>query len=602
VSERPVLAPAVELVGEMLGSGFVDRQWLIKRDGRFIQVSELLYRIAEQADGQRTLDEIAGRVMDATDWMVHTEDVRRLVETRLMPLGVLVDPEGPVVRPDERGAHSPLQINLRKRILSSGVLEPITAALSFLYAPPVVIPVLILICIGHGWLYLVHGVQRSMEAVIYSPWLVLVLVPLIIVSGVFHELGHATALRYGGGKPRGMGVGFYLVYPTFYTDTTDAYRLPRAARVRTDLGGFYFHLIFGLGVIALYLFSGQDFLLLLLLLIDLDILFEFLPHVRLDGYWVLADLTGIPDFLSQTGPFIQSLLPTADSGRTKLPPLKPWVKAVFVGYVMLAVPVITLLLFLLVAFAPGRVAAIWDSSQNQAMAFSHARMSHDFLGLALSALQLFILLLLMLGLTYVLYRVGTSCLRTAWKWSSPTPVRRVAGALGTTAAFAMLAWLWAPQLPNTVWAWAAPAGPPGTQSFEVTERSHVQPPVLYAQVPPVGGNHAPIWQNCGHYDAPIPNETAVHSLEHGAVWVTYRPHLSSEEVDSLANIARRQSHVLVSPFPDLPTPVIASAWGRQLRLDSATDPRLEQFIRDFRLSRQAPEAGEPCTGRVGQPT
>jgi hypothetical protein len=117
----------------------------------------------------------------------------------------------------------------------------------------------------------------------------------------------------------------------------------------------------------------------------------------------------------------------------------------------------------------------------------------------------------------------------------------------------------------------------------------------------VGGNHAPLWQNCGFYDAPIASENAVHSLEHGAVWITYQPDLAPEQVDLLRRLARRQTYVLVSPYPNLPAPVVASAWGHQLGLNSADDPRLNQFVRAFRLGPQAPEREGPCTGGAGAP-
>ncbi len=91
------------------------------------------------------------------------------------------------------------------------------------------------------------------------------------------------------------------------------------------------------------------------------------------------------------------------------------------------------------------------------------------------------------------------------------------------------------------------------------------------------------------------------SLEHGTVWITYWPDLPVEQVDVLRGLTQGQTHVLVSPLPDLPAPVVASAWERQLRLDSAEDPRLQQFVRTFQHGSQAPEVGGPCTGGVGQP-
>jgi Protein of unknown function (DUF3105) len=163
-------------------------------------------------------------------------------------------------------------------------------------------------------------------------------------------------------------------------------------------------------------------------------------------------------------------------------------------------------------------------------------------------------------------------------------------------AIARAPFLWDPELP-----FGSEPVPAGVQSFAVTERLHVEGPVSYPQTPPVGGNHAPIWQNCGFYDTPIPNESAVHSLEHSAVWITYQPDLPDEEVDALRQLAHRQPYVLVSPFPDLPAPIVASAWGYQVALESSDDPRLSEFVRAFRLGSQAPERGAPCTRGIGAP-
>lgn len=149
-----------------------------------------------------------------------------------------------------------------------------------------------------------------------------------------------------------MGAGFYLVYPVLYTDTTDAYRFGRWAKVRTGLGGFYFHLIFALGLVGLYATTGQEFLLLAVLMIDMGIVYQCMPFVRFDGYWALADLTGIPDFFSQMGAFLRSVLPLKRWQGAKLPDLKPWVKAVFTLYIVTTIPILALLLFSLVTRLP----------------------------------------------------------------------------------------------------------------------------------------------------------------------------------------------------------------------------------------------------------
>ena len=140
----------------------------------------------------------------------------------------------------------------------------------------------------------------------------------------------------------------------------------------------------------------------------------------------------------------------------------------------------------------------------------------------------------------------------------------------------------------------------GLQRFSV-QGGHTNQTVNYPEVPPVGGIHNPAWQNCGVYTQPVTNENAVHSLEHGAVWITYQPDLPAEEVARLQTLTRQSGYRLLSPYPDLPSPIVASAWGYQIQLEQADDPRLAQFIRSFEQSPQAPEPGASCAGGVGQP-
>lgn len=151
-----------------------------------------------------------------------------------------------------------------------------------------------------------------------------------------------------------------------------------------------------------------------------------------------------------------------------------------------------------------------------------------------------------------------------------------------------------------VWVRQIPVPPPGVQTFEGLSREHVSGPVSYPQTPPVGGDHAPQWQNCGFYSSRIPNENAVHSLEHGAVWITYRPDLQPSQVNRIRQLAVGQNYVLASPYPDLPSPVVVSAWGRQLSLESAEDTKLDQFIAAFKQAQTAPERAS-CAGGVGRP-
>lgn len=142
--------------------------------------------------------------------------------------------------------------------------------------------------------------------------------------------------------------------------------------------------------------------------------------------------------------------------------------------------------------------------------------------------------------------------------------------------------------------------PDGVQTVTGLARDHVAGTVDYKQTPPVGGPHSSTPLTCGIYTSPVPNENAVHSLEHGAVWITYQPDLPAAQVSTLDAAAKGQPYVIVSPFAGDPTPVVASAWGVQLRLPSASDPRLAQFIAYYAQGPQTPEPGAPCTG-VGNP-
>jgi Protein of unknown function (DUF3105) len=139
------------------------------------------------------------------------------------------------------------------------------------------------------------------------------------------------------------------------------------------------------------------------------------------------------------------------------------------------------------------------------------------------------------------------------------------------------------------------------QTYTGLSQTQVSTPVHYPQTPPVGGKHSPVPLHCGIYTVPVPNENAVHSMEHGAVWITYRPTLPPSAVKVLHDAARGKPYVVLSPYPGLPAPVVASAWGTQLKLDSGTDPRLADFITTYQQGPQTPEPGAACSGGVGTP-
>jgi hypothetical protein len=141
----------------------------------------------------------------------------------------------------------------------------------------------------------------------------------------------------------------------------------------------------------------------------------------------------------------------------------------------------------------------------------------------------------------------------------------------------------------------------GLQTFGSPERGHTSSPVTYPQTPPVGGAHSSSWQNCGIYDTPVPNELGVHSMEHGAVWITYQPDLPAESVAQLRALIRGRGYGLLSPYEGLPQPIYASAWGVQISTSDPADPRLNQFIARYMQGPQTPEPGAVCTNGLGVP-
>lgn len=146
-----------------------------------------------------------------------------------------------------------------------------------------------------------------------------------------------------------------------------------------------------------------------------------------------------------------------------------------------------------------------------------------------------------------------------------------------------------------------PEDPPeGVQTFPATSNGNFEGPLSYEQDPPTNGDHSPGWQKCGFYSSPIENERAVHSMDHGAVWITYQPNLPQDQIEALRSLAR-EDYVLVSPYPSLRAPVIATAWRNQLELEGTDDPRLRQFVDQFRVSETAPRSGNGCENGGGEP-
>src|SRR5215218_7269482 len=357
--ESLMLADGVELIGEYAGSGFREAPLLARRaDGQMIQLSRLLYLIAGAADGRRDADTVAAIVSEHQGRNISGRSVRHLVERKLRPLGVLALADG--TTPELPKREPVMALRHRRALVPTGVVNAVAACFTWLHFPVVQLAVVLALAGLDAWLFGIHGLAGGMRAALYNPTLLLGVLLSLVAATAFHEVGHASACRYAGGRPGVMGVGLYLVWPAFYCDVTDAYRLDRPGRLRTDLGGVYFNAIFALLAGAVFFHTGEEAVLLAAVVQHIILLQQLLPLMRFDGYYVLTDLTGVPDILSRIKPIFRSLI----RGRRHEPrvaELKPWVRVAVTLYLLLLIPTLTLLVVWMTMSFPRTFATAYDS-------------------------------------------------------------------------------------------------------------------------------------------------------------------------------------------------------------------------------------------------
>jgi putative peptide zinc metalloprotease protein len=436
-------AEGVQLLGETAGSGYRQPPSLARRaDGQTIQLTPLLHLVLSHIDGTRTVDEVADRVSEAYGRTVTADNVRTLVDRQLRPAGLLVRPDGS--QPEVRKSDPLLGLRFRYAVTDPERTRRLTEPFARLFHP-VVVTVVLAAFLGVCWWVLVEqGLASATFEAFDKPGLLLLVFVVTVLSAGFHEFGHAAAARRGGATPGKMGAGVYLVWPAFYTDVTDSYRLGKGGRIRTDLGGLYFNAIVAVAVAGLWWVTGYDALLLVVATQILQMVRQLLPLVRFDGYHVLADLTGVPDLFQRIGPTLVGLLPWR-WGDPKSTVLKPWARAVVSLWVLIVVPVLAFSLFVIVIALPRLLGTAWANLGKQAGLIDRAWLDGDLLEVGARVLAVVALAFPVLAIGVVLARLVHRILTTIWRRTTGKPLRRALAGLVAVVVIAGLAWAWWPR-------------------------------------------------------------------------------------------------------------------------------------------------------------
>ena len=442
VADIPARPDGLELIGEMGGSGYRTPPSLVRRqDGQTLQLTPLLFAVLEAVDGRRDYAEIARVASAETGREVTASDVQALVDRQLRPRGLVLGADGstpPLARSD------PLTgLKFKLAVTDPALTRRLTAPFAALFHWWIWLPVLVAFGLVSWWLLMERGLASATYQAFAKPDLLLLVLAVTILSAGFHEFGHAAAARRGGAQPGAMGAGLYLLWPAFYTDVTDTYRLGRSARLRTDLGGLYFNAIVAVLIAAVWWVSGWDALLLVVAAQILQMVRQLAPLVRFDGYHVLADLTGVPDLFSRIGPILASFWPTR-WGDPRVAGLKWWARLVVTAWVIVVVPVLVFCLLALVLVAPRLVGTALESigrEWTQAAVHWNAGEYLDGVGAGLAMVAV---ALPILAMAIIVGRVASKGVTTLWRRTAGRPFRRAGAGTLVIALAAALAFAWWP--------------------------------------------------------------------------------------------------------------------------------------------------------------
>jgi putative peptide zinc metalloprotease protein len=407
-----VRAPDVSLLGVYDGSGYENGRFLVQRgDGQLVQLTPYLYGLLELVETPAAIDDIAAVWTTKLGTDVSTTDVTTLAD-RLTDAGLLLadDDTAPPIEQavpleDQKRVNPILTLGLRRTVLPPRAVNVLARPMRHAFHPPAIVAVLLAVVISDLWAAangsLVDGLLQAISAPLTASLLILA----VFASGIVHEFGHAAGCIYGGGRPGRIGIGVYVIYPAFFTDVTDVYRLPRRARIRTDLGGVYFTSFAILATVGAFALTGWSPLLLLLVALHVTAAEQFLPFIRQDGYFLLGDVAGIPDLFARLGPVLRSAIP----GRPVHPAvadMRRSTRRIMTVWVLMVVPFLAVNIALALYLAPHAIQGAFKSVHTHVSALHDAVSPFDFGALLYHGLSLMLLTLSVAGVGILLIRIG----------------------------------------------------------------------------------------------------------------------------------------------------------------------------------------------------
>ena len=368
--------------------------------------------------------------------------VATLIDEHLRPLGLLRLEDGS--EPALKKSNPLLGLKLKVAVTNPQATRRLTDPFRILFRPALVTAVVAGFLAVTWWVFFHQGLAPAAYDAFQRPHLLLLVFVVTVLSGGFHEFGHAAAARYSGADPGVIGAGVYLVWPAFYTDVTDSYRLQRSGRIRTDLGGLYFNALVVVLTFVWWYFTGWEALLLLVATQILQMVQQLLPLLRFDGYHLLADLTGVPDLYHRIRPTLLGLLPHrwADP---EVRALKPWARAVITLWVLITIPMLVLMLVALVAAVPRLLGSAIDVVREDSAGVMEAWRNGGPLDVTANGLQVLAVVLPVLACAMILGRLGLRSTRGLATWSRGSLTRRVLAAALSAVVITSLCWAWWPQ-------------------------------------------------------------------------------------------------------------------------------------------------------------